>query len=180
MKVTMIDTCCLINLYASQRLPAIVAASIEQAFVPKAVLSECLYIRQQSVDNPSRFVPVNVDLHPLIDAGIFLMTDLTGEVELDEFVRLATIVDDCEAVCLAIAAVRGWGLATDDRRAIRVAMDLGVSFMTTPQLLKNWAEHPSTKQHEVTEAIMCIEKYGRFHPHNTCAYASWWAEQKLL
>jgi predicted nucleic acid-binding protein len=179
MRVAIVDTCCLINLYASQHLPAIVAASIEQAFVPKAVLSECLYIRQQSEDNANRLIPVSVDLHPLIHAGILLLTDLTGEVELDEFVRLAAVVDDCEAVCLTIAAVREWALATDDRRAIQVAMDLGVSVVTTPELLKNWAERASPEQHEVTEAVMCIEKYGRFHPHNMCAYASWWAEQRL-
>ncbi len=179
MRVTIIDTCCLINLYASQRLPAIVSASIDKAFVPHTVLSECLYIRQPSVDNPSRLVPANVDLHPLIGTGILLTTDLTGDAELDEFVQLAAVVDDCEAVCLSIAAVRGWGVATDDRHAIRVAMDLGVSFMTTPQMLKNWAEHSSIKRHEVTDAIMSIEKYGRFRPHSACPYAGWWAQQRL-
>jgi predicted nucleic acid-binding protein len=180
MRTAIADTCCLINLYASQRLSAIIAASIEQAFVPNIVLSECLYIRQQSEDKPNQVVSVTVDLHPLIDAGILFLTDLAGEVELDRFVQLATLIDDCEAACLAIAAVRGLALATDDRRAIQVATDLGVSVVTTPELLKNWKECGSPEQHEVTEAILRIEKYGRFRPHSTCAYARWWAEQRLL
>jgi hypothetical protein len=155
------------------------AASIEQAFVPKMVLNECLYIRQQSEDNPHHVVPVAVDFRPLIDAGILFLTDLAGEVELDRFVQLAGVIDDCEAACLAIAAVRGLTLATDDRRAIQVATDLGVSVVTTPELLKNWKECASPAQPEVTEAILRIEKYGRFRPHSTSAYAHWWAAQKL-
>jgi predicted nucleic acid-binding protein len=180
MRAVVIDTCCLINLYASQRLSAIVIASIEQAIVPKAVLGECLYIRQQSEENPNHLVPMNVNLHPLIDSGVLLLTELTGEVELGQFVQLAAMIDDCEAACLAIAAVRGSALATDDKRAIQIATDLGVSVVTTPELLKNWAECASPLQHEVTNAIICIERYGRFRPHTMCAYAQWWAEQRLL
>jgi predicted nucleic acid-binding protein len=168
----------LINLYASQRLPAIVAASMEQAIVPKPVISECLYIRQRGDESPDCLVPVNVNLHPLIDSGILLSTELMGDAELGQFVQLAAVIDDCEAACLAIAVIRGLALATDDRRALQIATDLGVSVMTTPELLKNWTERASPKQHEVTDAIVCIERYGRFRPHNTCTYAEWWAEQR--
>jgi predicted nucleic acid-binding protein len=180
MRVVVVDTCCLINLYASQRLQAIVAASMEQAIVPKSVLGECLYIRQQSEENPNHLVPLDVNLHPLIDNGVLLLTELMGEVELGQFVQLAAMIDDCEAACLAIAAVRGLALATDDKRAIQIATDLGVSVVTTPELLKNWTERVSPKQHEVTDAIMCIERYGRFRPHSLCTCAKWWAEQRPM
>ncbi|MBM4029098.1 MAG: hypothetical protein FJ280_27435 [Planctomycetes bacterium] len=179
MRAVVLDTCCLINLYASQRLPAIVAASMEQAVVPKPVIGECLYIRQQADEGPDSLIPVHVDLDPLIESGVLLSTELTGDVELDQFVRLAALIDDCEAACLAIAALRGFVLATDDKRAIHVATDLGVSIVTTPELLKNWSERGSPKQHDVADAIACIERYGRFRPHTLCPYATWWAEQKL-
>jgi predicted nucleic acid-binding protein len=153
---------------------------MEQAIVPEPVVGECLYIRQQSDESPNHLVSMNVDLHPLIDSGVLLLTELTGEVELSQFVRLAAMIDDCEAACLAIAAVRGLVLATDDKRAIQIATDLGVSVVTTPELLKNWTERVSPKQHEVTDAIMCIERYGRFRSHTLCAHAQWWAEQRIL
>ena len=175
-----VDTCCLINLYASQRLQAIVAASIEQAIVPKLVVEECLYIRQADEEDPGHLVPMTVDLHPLIDDGVLLLTELTGEAELSQFVQLATLLDDCEAACLTIAVLRGLALATDDKRAIHLATDLGVSVVTTPQLLKNWAERASPAQNEVANAILCIERYGRFRPHALCAHAQWWAEQRVL
>lgn len=177
MKVV-VDTCCLINLYASQQLQAIVAASMEQAIVPKPVVEECLYIRQASEDDPDHLVPMTINLHPLIDGGVLLLTELTGEAELSQFVQLAAVIDDCEAACLAIAARRGLAIATDDKRAIHIATDLGVSTVTTPQLLRNWAQHASPAQSEVTNAILCIETYGRFRPHALCPHAQWWAEQK--
>ncbi len=179
MKVV-VDTCCLINLYASKRLPAIVAASMQQAIVPKPVIGECLYIRQPSEENPNHLAPMTVNLHPLIDNGVLLLTELTGEAELGQFVQLAALIDDCEAACLAIAALRGFVLATDDKRAIHVATDLGVSIVTTPELLKNWSERGSPSQYELVDAIACIERYGRFRPHSLCPYATWWAEQKLM
>jgi predicted nucleic acid-binding protein len=179
MKVV-VDTCCLINLCASQQLQAIVAASMEQAIVPKPVVEECLYIRQASEEDPNHLVPMTINLHPLIDDGVLLLTELTGEAELSQFVQLATLIDDCEAACLAIAALRGLAIATDDKRAIHVAADLGVPIVTTPQLLKNWAQHASPAQNEITKAILCIERYGRFRPHALCAQARWWAKQRAL
>jgi len=175
-----VDTCCLINLYASQRLQAIVAASVEQAIIPKPVVEECLYIRQASEEDPNHLVPMTINLRPLIDDGVLLLTELTGEAELSQFVQLAALIDDCEAACLAIAVLRGLAIATDDKRAIHIATDLGVSVVTTPQLLKNWAEHASVAQNEVTNAILCIERYGRFRPHALCAHTQWWAEQRAL
>jgi hypothetical protein len=168
----------LINLYASRRLPAILAVSVEQAIVPKPVIAECLYIRQPSEEDPHDVAPVTVNLDPLIDSGVLLLTELTGDVELRQFVQLAALIDDCEAACLAIAAVRGLVLATDDRRAIQIATDLRVSVLTTPELLRKWARRGSPTQQEVTDAILCIEKYGRFRPHGMCASARWWAEQR--
>jgi predicted nucleic acid-binding protein len=180
MRIAVIDTCCLINLYASRRLSVILAASIEQGLVPGAVLSECLYIRQPSEENPNHLVSVNVDLRPFIVAGDLIRTELTGENELAQFVQLAVLIDDCEAACLAVASVRGLPLATDDKRAIQVATGLGVPVVTTPLLVKNWAERVASAPPEVADAIVCIERYGRFRPHDTCPYAEWWADQKNL
>ncbi|MGQ4809535.1 hypothetical protein NKDENANG_02953 [Candidatus Entotheonellaceae bacterium PAL068K] len=74
MDVTITDTCCLINLYASQRLTVIVGASIEKALVPKVILGESLYIRQPSDDKPDQLISVEINLQPLIDAGVLKPT----------------------------------------------------------------------------------------------------------
>lgn len=177
MSATIIDTCCLINLYASQHLEAIVGASIDQALIPKMVLSESLHVRQLCKDDPDRLVPKEVDLNPLIKGGILEVTEPTDFAELELFMHLAGIIDDGEAACLAIASNRGHILATDDRRAIKVATELNVSIVTTPDLIKEWVKFTSPEPFQVTETIHCIERYGRFRPHPSSPHAEWWEEQ---
>jgi predicted nucleic acid-binding protein len=147
---------------------------MEKVLVPKVVLAESLYIRQPSDDNPDQLVPVEINLQPLINDGVIEPTEFTGDAELARFVELARIIDDGEAACLAMASVRGLMLATDDRRAIRVAADLGVAIVTTPELLKLWIEHTTPDADEVADIIHCIERYGRFKPHHTSPHARWW------
>ena len=45
---------------------------------------------------------------------------------------------DGEAMCLAIAEARGWSIATDDRKAIRVARQAGLAVLSCPELIKAW------------------------------------------
>ncbi len=174
MNAAITDTCCLINLYASRRLSIITRAALKKMLVPKIVLAEALYIRQPSDDNPDQLVPVEINLQLVINDGVIELTEFTGDDELARFVELARIIDDGEAACLAIASVRGLMLATDDRRAIPVAADLGVPIMTTPELLKLWIERTAPDANEVADVIRCMERYGRFKPHHTSPQARWW------
>ena len=178
MRVTVIDSCCLINLYASQRLGEIVKASIDQAMIPNEVLEESLYVRQPCEETPEEMIPVRVDIGPLIAGGVLQVTAPSGTAELESFIRLAGIIDDGEAACLAIASNRDATLATDDRRAIRVASDLGVPISTTPNLIAEWMNRTSPKRHLVTDVIRCIEQYGRFRPHPNSPDRGWWEEHR--
>ncbi|MCH7919913.1 MAG: hypothetical protein IH892_12435 [Planctomycetes bacterium] len=178
MRATVIDSCCLINLYASQHLSEIVTASIDQAMIPKEVLDESLYVKQQCADTLDELILVEVDIAPLIAGGVLQVTAPSGTAELESFIRLAGIIDDGEAACLAIASNRDATLATDDRRAIRVASDLGVPVSTTPKLIAEWMNRTSPKRHLVTDVIRCIEQYGRFRPHPNSPDRGWWEEHR--
>ena len=43
-------------------------------------------------------------------------------------------------MCIAIAEQRGWTVATDDRKAIRVAQQAGLTVVSCPELVKRWAD----------------------------------------
>ena len=176
MSITVIDTCCLINLYASGRLQAMVRASTQQALIPELVLAETLYIRQPCEDDPGQLAPAQIDLGPLLDSGIIEVSEFTGDAELERFVQLAGLIDDGEAACLAISSVRGASLATDDRRTIQIATKLNVPIVTTPELVRTWTESASPEPLEMAEVIQCIERYGRFTPHRSSQYAKRWAQ----
>ena len=174
MSSTVIDTCCLINLYASRQLTEIIKASIEKAVIPNEVLSEGLYVREESEDDPDILLPKKVDFLPFVNAGVLELTEPTGSAELESYIQLAEIIDDGEASCLAIAYNRGFTLATDDRRAINVANDLNVSLVTTPDLIQEWIHHKSPNKNQIRDIIRCIERYGRFRPHPSNPKSRWW------
>lgn len=175
MKTTVIDTCCLLNLYASQFLHEIVSAALERVLIPRGVLSESLYIRQICNEEPEQLIPLAVDVNPFLQKRVLVATDLAGEAERQRFVQLAGIIDDGEAESLAIASIRNFILATDDRRAIRVAQELGVGIITTPDLVKKWVAEISPESEQIVRVIHNIERYGRFKPHRTSPHALWWS-----
>ncbi len=176
MKVTVLDTCSLINLYASQRPQSLIGAVFDGVVVPKQVLSESLFIRQPEGDDPSQLISSAIDIDLLVAEADIKVVELDQEHELELFVRLAGILDDGEAACEAIAFSRGLGLATDDRKAIAVASDLGLEVVTTPEILMRWIDATSPERQEIKEVIKNIERFGRFKPHHASLHAKWWDE----
>jgi predicted nucleic acid-binding protein len=58
-----------------------------------------------------------VDLFPLISNGTIQVFDFASPAERDLFVQEAAVVDDGEAMSIAIAVCREYALAIDDRKA---------------------------------------------------------------
>lgn len=173
-----VDSCCVINLYAAGDLPAILTTLGRSLHVPDKVLEESMYIREREGGpgaTGDKTVRRAVDLTAAIGAGLLRRCDLEGEAELALFVRLATVLDDGEAACLAVAKSRGWTLATDDRKGRREAATLGVPTVTTPELLKTWADASSASDAEIAAALTNIQIYARFAPHKSMPLYEWWS-----
>jgi hypothetical protein len=67
--------------------------------------------------------------------------DSQNEQELDRYTHYATLFrSDGESMCLAHAEQRGWVVATDDRRAIRLAQQAGLTVVSCPQLVRAWSD----------------------------------------
>src|SRR5262245_47000543 len=176
MSDAIVDSCCVINLYAAGNLLALLPPLGLRLHLPEKVLGESLYVRQPDPADATRLVQRKVELDPVIGAGLLHRCDLEGEEELDLFVQLATTLDDGEAACLAIARVRGWTLATDDRKGRREAGNLGVPVVTTPELVKAWADATKADDSAVAELLRNIQNYARFTPHKTMPLHSWWVD----
>src|SRR5687767_12057145 len=132
-----IDACCLIDLLVSGRAEAILRATGFTWHLPSSVRSEVRYVRQHDPAQPGAVIQVPVDLSALIQAGVLTVADPATQPELDRFVHYATLFrSDGEAMCLALAETRGWVVASDDRRAIRVARQAGLPAVSCPQLVK--------------------------------------------
>jgi predicted nucleic acid-binding protein len=177
MSDSIVDSCCVINLYAAGDLLNVVPSVLGlRLHVPRNVTEESLYIRQPEPADATKLVQQRIDLASAFEAGSLYLCDFHREEELNLFVQLATALDDGEAACLAIAKVRGWTLATDDRKGRREAGILGVTVITTPELMKAWADATNADDAAVAQALRAIQDYARFAPHKTMPLHSWWTD----
>lgn len=177
MSDAIVDSCCVINLHAAGNLPSLLPALGRRLHVPEKVLEETLYVRERdggTTGGEPKLVQRAVDLSAALAAGLLHRCDLEGKDELELFVRLAAVVDDGEAACLALAKSRGWTLATDDRKGRREAATLGVPVVTTPELVKVWADATSAAGAELVRVIENIQTFARFTPHKSMPLYQWW------
>lgn len=100
------------------------------------------------------------------------------DVELGVFVELARLVDDGEAATIAAAASRGLRIATDDRKAIRVAeaAHAPVQIVGTTTIIRLWSDSGVPQPDEVSAAIQAIRLRASFVPRRQDEHFDWWNE----
>lgn len=185
-----VDACCLINLLAADCvLPKPVAQkkrSKDSAVphkshplgmalhVPDIVAAESLYILQPDRDDPAKLLKSPIDLEPYFDSGTLSRCEIEAGDETALFVGYASKLDDGEAACVAIAKNRSWLLATDDRPATRLAVQAGVTVVTTSELLKQWAANTKARKADIITALGNIQRFAKFVPRPNSSEAAWW------
>lgn len=169
-----VDACCLINLYAAGNTPELLQSCEGSLFIPDLIKGESLFIRRPDDEDDTKLVPEPIDLSLALAEGWLRECRRENQMEAEELVRLARIVDDGEAVCLALAKCRGWAVATDDRKAMRVANDESVATVTTPELIKHWADSCRAKNDAVATVLRNIERFARFTPRKGMLLFDWW------
>lgn len=169
-----IDACCLINLYASGKINDILPACGGSYYVSEQVGRESLSIRQPDPHDPSLLVVSPIDLSASLSTGLLLSCRVECAAEIQSYVEFATELDDGEASCLALAKSRGWLVATDDRKAMRVASESGIAVITTPELIECWVKANSPGQSEIIDTLHRIERFANFRPRRASPLHGWW------
>jgi predicted nucleic acid-binding protein len=104
----------------------------------------------------------------MIASGLLTVCHPQTQQELDRFTRYATTFrSDGEAMCLALAEERQWVVATDDRRAIRVAQKAGLTVVSSPELVKAWADTAGLSQATLRVVLQDIQALAQFKPNPT-------------
>ncbi|MBI1901864.1 MAG: hypothetical protein HYS13_12230 [Planctomycetia bacterium] len=183
MQDVVLDTCCLINLYAAGGILCAQASSAARAkgkaldfafHVPPEVEKESRYILQPDPDDPTKLTKVDVDLGPHFATGALHRCQIQGQAEADLLLQLVKEVDEGEAACFAVAKNRGWLLATDERLTENLARKHGVKIVTTPELVKSWADTTRAGEKEVASALWNIQTYAHYIPRKALPLCSWW------
>ncbi len=176
-----IDACCLIDVLASGEAEAILRAGGFTWHIPSAVQGEVRYRRGYDPAQPGKIVTVPVDLSGLIASGLLARCDPQNQGELDQFIHYAALFQsDGEAMCLAIAESRGWSIATDDRKAIRVAQQVGLPVVSCPELIKAWADATRPDKASLVQVLTDIQTLAQFRPNSTMPESAWWLKRLSL
>lgn len=175
MKLLLNDTSVLLNLLAAGCLGEVAADLDWQFAICPAVRDEATKLYDSEVREM-----VRLDLAPLITSGLLQVLELMGEAEEVLYVEQSIVVDDGEAMSLAIAVNREMELAMDNRQASNHARRtfVGLKLWSSPEILKQWADTVIVPAGRLQEIIRLIETRARYQPSRLHPLADWWDQAK--
>jgi predicted nucleic acid-binding protein len=174
-KPAVIDACCLIDLLVSGHVAAILRSIGHTWHLPDAVRAEIQFIRQHDPARPGSFVSTQVDFSHHLNSGLLTVCQPPDTHEQSRFVQYAAqFRSDGEAMCLAIAESRSWSIATDDRKAVRVAQQAGLTVLSCPALIEAWADTTRPNATTIFQVLTDIQTLAQFRPNSTMPASAWW------
>lgn len=170
-----LDACVLINLLASGEIEGILRIAARDTLICSVVEGESIYLRTEDPNAPRELI----DLSPLIESGLLTVCYIEGAREAELYVDYASVLDDGEAMSLAIALSRGFVLATDERKARRLFLEAAADpqrLTSTSELVRLWAEAESVEAVRLKTSLIQIEKRARYQPPANDANYLWWID----
>jgi hypothetical protein len=163
--VVILDACCLLNLYASRHMLAILQILPMRFVIAEAAGKESLFVYRGG-QGPDAQTPEAVDLAPAFNSGLLTVVSIDTETEGEDYLAFAADLDDGEAMSCAIAKHRGYAIATDDRKALSLIRRGApqIQVFTTMSLLKQWADATEPELVRLREVLTAIRQRGRFFP----------------
>ena len=178
------DACCVINLYASGQIRAILSA------IPKSV-AVTAYVRKREarhiysgplgkkdISSPKE----KIDLQPLIDDQVIVIVAPNSDDERDDAVDFGRFIHTGEAYTGAIAKSRNWAIASDDSEAIAFfSKNLKHNqVISTLALIKHWedtTQPPAIMMHQVLKDIQIKASYT---PRPSHPFHAWWLSRIII
>ena len=175
MEVLLNDSSVLLNLLAADCLASIAADTGWQFAICPAVRDEVKRLRDAQTGEM-----IEVDVTPHIVSGLLQILELSGEEEQLLYVEQSIVVDDGEAMSIAIAVHRQLALAIDDKQATNHTHRKfpEIRLWSTPEILKHWTKVGCVDAKRLCEAIRLIETRARYFPAQSHALADWWRKSK--
>jgi hypothetical protein len=176
----MLDACCVLNLYASGYMDAILQALSTSVAVAAYIKDKEALRILCDPDGTSVRKYEQIDLQPFIDRGSIVVVSPDSVAEDTTYVNFAVELDDGEAITGAIAIHRHWSVASDDRKAIaffgRNASH--VQIVTTPEILQFWVSCANLDPDTVGRALRNIRIRARYEPDRGHILYDWWQKNK--
>jgi hypothetical protein len=137
--------------------------------IAETVLDESLYV-QVVVDDVRDLELVN--LEPLLSSGKIAIVAPESDEEFATFFEFAKRLDDGEAMTCALALHRGYRVATDDGKTIKLVRHQ-IPLVSGLDLVRAWAETISAPPALVRGALSAIRNRG-YVPGHDHVHRAWW------
>jgi hypothetical protein len=171
-----LDACCLINLFATGRIEEILLGLPYRFATSRFVAEREVLSLAHSPGSSGPLEREAVSLLQLESTGRLSLVDLSTVEEKAELIRFAADLDDGEASVCALAVIHGAGVATDDRKALRVlGQATQVPTIQTPEILYEWASRSRVPEGEIGEVLRAVQDRARFSPRRDAPRSEWWA-----
>ena len=120
-----------------------------------------------------------IDLSPLLEGGSLVWIEPETDEEFELLVEYTAELgrgSDGEAMCFALAESRGFGVATDDERAVKRANKRfnGFNTMGTIEILKLWQRLNRVAPGRMRLFTASITRLARYRPAPSHADYDWW------
>ncbi len=168
-----IDACVILNLIATGMIEQILSVIAQNSMICVLVKNESLYLRKEDEINDTE----PIDIEGLITQELIQVCDCETVAEQQLFVNFAAVLDDGEAMSLAIALSRNWHLATDDKKARRIFSENAQNdklLVSTSDLIKEWAENENIGDLAIKPILLKVERKASFRPPRSDPNLQWW------
>jgi len=168
----LLDTCVVINLYATGRMSDILAQQPDGCLIADLVYAEALYVRRGGAgEDAGEREPVALD--SIRTAGLLTVVSAT-EAEIATFAELVFDLDDGEALTLALALHRRLVCVTDDRKARRLAGERGITLLSTLDLVHAWAIAAAVPDDALRSVLAAMRERAAYVPGRIHPLRPWW------
>jgi predicted nucleic acid-binding protein len=168
-----IDACVLINLLATEELKSILDSIGRPSLICSIVQLESIYLRTGDPNNPKELI----NLAPFIEQGTLSVCEIEDQKEEVLYVDFASVLDDGEAMSLAIAINRTFHLVTDERKARRLFSDRITDpklLISTSDLVRHWARDEAISANKLHKTLRKIESRASYRPPVSDRNYKWW------
>jgi hypothetical protein len=175
-----LDACCIINLFASQQMRAILESIPRSLSVAAYVKDhEALKIYTGPIDNVQATTEL-IDLQPFIEKNLLVLADIETEEETTTYINLSERLDDGEAITGAIAINRNWAIATDDIASLKLFQSRTphITLVSTLDLVKYWVDTVKPNDGLIYDTLLNIKLRGRYEPHRNHPLREWWQKYR--
>ncbi len=160
-----LDACCVINLYATDRMGEILRAAPVKFTVSSYVQKVEARWVYDGEDADGNTLKQPIDFHPLVEGKLVEIVEPDLTVLSGQMILFAAHdIRNGEMISAAIAHQRNWAIGTDDASASKKLARLvpHLQIVSTFDLVKHWATSDGIDRDGIRAALRKIRERGKF------------------